>query len=401
MVVEALDAGDIDATVQQPDHKMNSTAAIKIALVGSRIGYINRGFESFTRNLFERVKGDIDITLFKGAGPSAPGEVVVPAFRIEQGLLSRLGLSFRLREKLQERSFALGMLPWLICQHYDAIHFSEVMIGRALLHLRRVFGFKYKLIFSNGAPAPPEFYECFDITQEVTGVRYDEAVAYGISPDRLRLVPYGIDCDRFSPVSTARRNQLRAKYSIPQERFVVVCAAAIKRHHKRIDALIKEVSLLDPQRRFLLVSGHRTDETAELEAIARKKLGANCKFITVPHEDMHEVYQLSDAFALASLTEGLGIVILEAMSVGLPVVVHNAPSFRWVVQSQECTVDLNQDGSMAQVLKRFEEDPCYRSALGERLAAQSKARFDWSTLRADYLRLYSDSVNLHTNDIGS
>ncbi|MEM7789901.1 MAG: glycosyltransferase family 4 protein [Verrucomicrobiota bacterium] len=364
---------------------------MKIALVGSRVGYIDRGFESFTRNLFERLKDEIDITLFKGTGESSSKEIVVPAFRIEGGVLSKLGVSFRSREKIQERSFALGMLPWLLRNRYDAIHFSEVMLGRALLHLRRVFGFKYKLIFSNGAPAPPEFYDCFDLTQEVTGVRYDDALAYGIPKERLRLVPYSIDCDRFSAVTASKKNALRKKYDIPWDKQVVLCVAALKKHHKRIDVLIDEVGRLNRKEIFLVVAGHRTEVTPELEQHARSVLGYQFKFLTINHSQIHELYQCADLFALASLTEGLGIVILEAMSAGLPVVVHNDKSFRWVVGHEKLTKDLTKRGALGDAIDELLRDPECRESWGLRLAKETRIRFDWSNLKQSYLEMYLDA----------
>jgi len=363
---------------------------MKIALIGSRVGYIDRGFESFTRNLFDGLKDELDITLFKGAGPRLANEVVVPAFRIENGILSKLGVSFRWREMIQERTYALGMLPWLIRNRYDVIHFSEVMLGRALLHLRRIFGFKYKLVFSNGAPAPPEFYACFDLTQEVTGVRYEDALEYGISEERLRLVPYAIDCDRFSSVEPVAKATLRQKYGIPEDKFVVVSVAAIKKHHKRIDVLIDEMACLDPEKFFLLVAGHRTNETPELEAQARRQLGESFRFVTVPHNDVQEMYQLADLFALCSLTEGLGIVILEAMSAGLPVLVHNDRSFRWVVGDGDGLVDMAEAGALANEIAQLAALP--NDQLGQNLSEKTRRRFDWACLMKRYINLYNDAI---------
>jgi len=365
---------------------------MKIALIGSRVGYIDRGFESFTRNLFEGLKDELDITLFKGAGPRLDNEVVVPAFRIEKGILSKLGVSFRRREMIQERSFALGMLPWLITNRFDVIHFSEVMLGRTLLHLRSLFGFKYKLVFSNGAPAPPEFYECFDLTQEVTGVRYEDALEYGIPTGRLRLVPYAIDCERFSAVDPASKAALRWKYDIPEDKFVVVSVAAIKKHHKRIDVLIDEISRLDSDRFFLVVAGHLTEETPELEAQARRQLGNKFRFLTVPHNDVQEMYQLADLFTLCSLTEGLGIVILEAMAAGLPVLVHNDRSFRWVVGDQEGLVDMAEAGALANGITQLAALPS--DQLGKNLSERTRSRFDWEGLKLDYIDLYQHAMEV-------
>jgi glycosyltransferase involved in cell wall biosynthesis len=367
---------------------------MKVALIGSRVGYIDRGFESFTRTLFDLVKNDLDITLFKGSGTRSSREIAVPSLWCDRGILSRMNLPVHKRLLLNERTYALGMLPHLLGNQYDVIHFSEVVLGKLLWRIRGLFGLKYKLLFSNGAPAPPLFYRLFDMTQEVTAVRLDEAREYGIPEARLSLVPYGIDCQRFTAVERSARLDLRRKYGVPEDRFVIVSAAAIKRHHKRIDHLIDEMASLAGDKYFLLVAGHRTEETPELEARATKLLGNNFRFITVPHEQMHEVYQLADLFTLASLTEGLGIVILEAMATSLPVLVHADKSFRWVVGHEESLVDMSRPGVLAAAVARFAADEALRTLTATALCQNARSRFDWKVLRNDYLSLYDRAFQL-------
>jgi glycosyltransferase involved in cell wall biosynthesis len=139
---------------------------------------------------------------------------------------------------------------------------------------------------------------------------------------------------------------------------------------------------------FLLVAGHRTEETPELEEQATRLLGENYRFVTVPHEKMHEVYQLADLFTLPSLTEGLGIVILEAMAASLPVLVHNDKSFRWVVGHEESLLDMRRPGELAAAITRLAADDVQRETTAALLCETTHSRFDWRILKPDYLALY-------------
>lgn len=361
---------------------------MRIALIGSRVGYVHRGFESFTRSLFDLVRSEIDITLFKGAGPRCDREIPVQSLWFEAGILSRCNLSWQRRMIIQERSFALSLVPQLVRGKYDVVHFSEVVLGKVLLRMRSLLGLRYRLLFSNGAPAPPFFYDRFDIIQEVNQLRLEDAINYGVPRERLHLVPYGIDCIRFCKVDAESKRRLREKYGVPSDSFVVLCAAAIKKHHKRIDALISEAGRLSDESIFWVVAGHRTDETPQLEREARETLGSAFRFLTVPHEAMHEMYQLADLFVLPSLTEGLPIVVLEAMSSSLAVVVHNDPLFGWAVGNPACTVNMAQPGSLALRVNQLFRNPAERERLGASLAENAKQRFAWSALKPHYIQLY-------------
>lgn len=109
-------------------------------------------------------------------------------------------------------------------------------MGSALYHLRRLFGGSFQLLYGNGAQSPPVHYHhrC-DAVQLLTKDTCDEARAYGVSEEKAFLVPYAIDAGVFRPMPCESRARLRAELGVPSEAFVVLCVAAIKRDHKRID----------------------------------------------------------------------------------------------------------------------------------------------------------------------
>ncbi|MFY7913426.1 MAG: glycosyl transferase family 1, partial [Rubrivivax sp.] len=61
---------------------------MKIALLCTGLGNIYRGHEVFARELFDLLKDDLDITLFKGGGTAAPRELVMPNIGRQDAVLA-------------------------------------------------------------------------------------------------------------------------------------------------------------------------------------------------------------------------------------------------------------------------------------------------------------------------
>jgi glycosyltransferase involved in cell wall biosynthesis len=356
---------------------------MKIALVSTGLGRVLRGFESFTESLFRNLLSqnpDMDVTLFQGGGRKGERRNVVP--NLNRAWTDRwIGPSKA--NLLEKRSFALWIYPLLRKGHYDIVHYNELCFGSALFHLRRLFGGSFKLLYCNGAPSPPVHYHhrC-DYVQLLTGPMYEEAESYGITARRIFFIPYGVDGSQFSPAARSFRTEIRSQLGIPADAAVVLTVAALGRKHKRIDHILRELSGMTANT-WLLAAGHRTDETASLEREADRLLPSRWKFVSWPHEYIHRLYGTSDVFVLGSLTEGLPIASIEAMMSGLPVVLHDAPLFRWAAAGAQVRhVNMSAPGE----LRRAVEE-ALQNGSGSKGEASAQ-RFSWDSLIPDYIRMY-------------
>ncbi len=355
---------------------------MKIALVSTGLGRVLRGFESFTLSLFENLNSrnpGFEITLFQGGGEAGERRVVIP--NLYRDLTKRRLGKYR-AGLLEQRSFALSLYPLLRKGKFDLVHYNELCMGSALYHLRRIFGGSFKLLYCNGAPSPPVHYHhrC-DYAQMLTAPMHEEALSFGISPIRLFFVPYGVDSHRFSPAVRVFRAETRKQLGIPQEATVVLTVAALSRTHKRIDHVMRELSAV-PGNLWFLAAGQRTEETDSLEREADHLLPSRWKFVSWPHPQVHRLFGASDAFVLGSLTEGLPISSIEAMLSGLPLVLHNAPLFRWAAEGASVWhVDMSQPGELRQAFQRA------LKGYAPKLEAPIK-RFSWDSLIPEYVRMY-------------
>ncbi len=364
---------------------------MRIALVSTKLGRVLRGFEAFTDSLFmvlRQYAPEIGVTLFQGGGKKSAGKVIVPSFHCNDFLKKRLGPSKA--TLLEMRSFGLSLYSLLRYGGYDIVHYSEQTMGSALFHLRRYFGGDFKLLYSHGTPTPPiHYHNRCDFAQMLTKKMYVEATAFGMSPERLFLLHYGIDVKKFSPDSKLYRMKVREELKIPKDACLILVVSAIERETKRIDYILKEISIVD-KRVWLLVAGQRTDKTASLEEEAEKLIPGRWRFVSWPQAKMPLLYGASDIFVHGAVDETFGLAVLEAMASGLPVILHDCPVFREITEGIPAfLVDMMKPGELTRAVDNLllSIDMDFN---GRGIIARTNIvdRFSWERLLPGYLEMY-------------
>jgi glycosyltransferase involved in cell wall biosynthesis len=124
----------------------------------------------------------------------------------------------------------------------------------------------------------------------------------------------------------------------------------------------------------------------DLVDYARSKLGERLRLTHVASNKVAELYRMADILAHAATFESFGLAIVEAASAGLPVVIHDAPHFRWLIPNSDCWVDMTQAGALARRLAFLME---HRDELAKMRAGELvRERFSWDHLRPQYVALY-------------
>jgi glycosyltransferase involved in cell wall biosynthesis len=111
------------------------------------------------------------------------------------------------------------------------------------------------------------------------------------------------------------------------------------------------------------------------------------------HQELVQAYQTCDLAAFASTVEGFGMPIVEAQTVGRPVVTSNVSSMPEVAGDGACLVDPFDVESIRQGIRRVMEDSGYRNAIVER-GYHNAMRFDPNLISKQYLSVYEE-VFLH------
>jgi glycosyltransferase-like protein len=215
-----------------------------------------------------------------------------------------------------------------------------------------------------------------------------------------QVVHNGVDVDRFAPISSRRRAELRSRVGAG-DRFLFLAVGGVEPRKGSIhlfEALARLHERTGPTSVLAVIGGHsfqdyapyRTDALARLEQRGLV-LGRDVVLLgTVPETDMAAWYRAADALTFPSVKEGFGLAVLEGMSADLPVVTSDLPVFREYLRPG---VDALMPGvgdvpALADALHAVATD----ARLRQRLAAAGRrvaARFSWPACAEEHRSVYA------------
>ncbi len=361
---------------------------MRVVIACCGLEHTRRGFEAYSRELFDALTGTVDVVLCKGSGKRRPNEVVIPCLR--RDFLSHFMNPWR-AFYWEQITFAISLVPYLMFKKVDIVHFSEGNIGNALARFVRWTGLRTRLLQSNGGPLHPAHFRPEVFVVQVCKDGLDQALAYGIPAERQRLIPYGIAPESIRTKQT--REASRRQFNLPADKFVVLALSALSCTHKRLDHMIQEVAAMQDEAVFLCMAGHPTTETPRLQALASELLPHRHKFLSVPRADVPELLAAADLFAHAAIGEGFGMVLLEACAAGVPVVCHDSPHFRWVLDESAVYVDMRAPGELAARIQALMGDRNAMRRYGALGAERVETHYSWKVLLPRYLDMFNAIVS--------
>jgi glycosyltransferase involved in cell wall biosynthesis len=109
----------------------------------------------------------------------------------------------------------------------------------------------------------------------------------------------------------------------------------------------------------------------------------------VDDAELQWLYQNCFAFLYPSLFEGFGLPVLEAMTLGAPVITSNRTSLPEVVGMDGLLVDPLQEEEICQAMLNLKTDPSLRATLANRSPRRAK-QFSWSRTAHEVLKVYHE-----------
>jgi glycosyltransferase involved in cell wall biosynthesis len=207
----------------------------------------------------------------------------------------------------------------------------------------------------------------------------DLSAYYGIGADKIDIVYPGYD-PAFVPLLAADVARIRHKYRLP-DRFLLHVGSISRK--KNLAPVVRAMALLarhDPTASLVLagrVYGKAFDRELFQLMGDRATAGRVVMLGPVPPEDLPGLYNCATAVVYPSLQEGFGLVALEAMACGTPVVTSGSGAIGEVV------------GDAAIIVSSANDDVEW-SAVMERVLADSDQRAQLRRLGLNRARLFSN-----------
>ena len=207
---------------------------------------------------------------------------------------------------------------------------------------------------------------------------------------RLVVIPNGIRLEAFAPDAAARAG-VRAELGIDGAATVIGTVGRLDEFKNQTLLLAAVAPLLGPKVHVVFVGDGPTREV--LEAAVARLAEPGYAHVLGRRMDVARLLPAFDVFALTSKSEGLPLVVPEAMAAGLPVVSTAVGGIPGVVDEGETGYLTGVDeGELRDRLRRLVEDPAKARAMGARARELALGRYSAERMTDDYLALYERAV---------
>lgn len=179
-----------------------------------------------------------------------------------------------------------------------------------------------------------------------------EVVKIGIANEKITYIPNYVDKERFHELSVIEKKNIRKKYKIDENAFVILGCGQIQTR-KGVEDFV-EIAKRCPDYQFVWAGGFSFGKITHGYKKFKKIMAnppLNIKFLgIINREDMNDIYNMSDVLILPSFMELFPMTILEACNVSMPILLRDLKLYEPVLFNKYCSAN-DLDGFVEQLIK--------------------------------------------------
>ncbi len=216
---------------------------------------------------------------------------------------------------------------------------------------------------------------------------------YNILSDKIRVACNGADTS-FRPLSEAEKAAVRNQYADGMPYFLYVAAMHPRKNAERLISAFDRFKTLSGSPAKLLLAGRLAWQTGELRKVLEASRHRNDIRLLgyVPHEDLPALTGAAFALTYASLFEGFGIPLLEAMQCDTPILCSDTSSIPEVAGNAGLLIQPQYVDSIANGMLQLWQDEHLR----HRLVAEGRRqrlKFSWEIAQKVVWKSIEDVLN--------
>jgi glycosyltransferase involved in cell wall biosynthesis len=350
---------------------------------------VARGFETHISQLSQFLKNESllqkKVEVY-GGGYGNSSFKSVWCIRRNSRLARLLSSNPTIRYRLEQHSFFFFMIPNLLWHRPEVIYLAEYQLYCHLYRFRNFFGLNYGLIHYTGGMALPAMFDpSKDRVHHVSPLMLKRAEMMTIPIKCQFLIPHF-----FSPQFTYNPNIINAVRKMAGSKRITLTVAAVNRSFKRVDVVVEQLGNF-AEMFFPVIIGEFSEETKAIRIRLQELFGDNFLLLEVnSHSEMGSYYAAADYFVHAGDRESFGLVFLEALWHGLPIVAHRDEVTEFVLHDKAIifnTYDMMEWRRALQGLLEHSLAPAKdssKTAMKEFVAGN----YSWDALRLQYLHLF-------------
>ena len=210
-------------------------------------------------------------------------------------------------------------------------------------------------------------------------------------PETVHVSEYGLD-PRFRPVPPEAVEAARRRLGLPPHYILFVGTLEPRKNLERLMQAYAEL-VREGFEGHLVLAGQWGWKTDGLRRQIRDPKLAGRIHLTgyLPNDDLVHVYAGAEMLVQPSMEEGFGFAPLEAMGMGVPVIVSDSPALTELYGEAALTVDPDDASAIASAIRRLAVGPALRSGLRSRGLEWAK-RFSWESAAARTLGVIQTAI---------